>query len=152
MKKLLVLVFLLIPSTAFAQEVFDVSCRNVVRIRIFRVDARHWNIDSYQGNFHVLYLELKEDAAKSLAKLCKEKCTIRQLYGGRVWYGTRIFITANGEPLQNDVPEMDGVANGVISIIIVREQDAFAAARMICPALVPYKVIMDGFWEYSDSK
>ncbi len=143
----LLLLLLLIPATAFPQEVYDVSCRNVAAIDIIRVKDTYWNIESYQGHFHVLGLDLKPDAAKEFVKLRMATPTICVRYRGDDCYTKDITITANGKPLRNDAPAMTGFADQGFAIPIIREKDAFEAARAVCPALVPDKVLIDGHLE-----
>ena len=61
----LFLILLLVPSTAFAQATYDLSCENVAKIRIGRLDDTYWNVESHQGRFHVLMLDLKPEAANN---------------------------------------------------------------------------------------
>ncbi|MBG0777755.1 MAG: hypothetical protein H0S85_15125 [Desulfovibrionaceae bacterium] len=146
-KQLFLLGLLFIPVTAFATDIYDVSCGNIGKIRIVRIAATHWNIESYQGSFHVLALELKKSAAKEFVKLRKAAPIVQHQYRGEVIPVEDIRITANGRPLRDDAPALTGFADQGINIPIIREEDAFAAARAVCPALVPDKVLIDGHWE-----
>ena len=63
---------------------------------------------------------------------------------GELHYWTALTVTANGKPLQNDVPGLNGNGGGNIGIILFNEQDAFDTARVVCPTapiefLDPYK-------------
>ncbi|MGE4292310.1 MAG: hypothetical protein AB7E32_08875 [Desulfovibrio sp.] len=144
MNKLALLIFLLLPATAFAQPSYDVSCANVSKIIIVKIKDTHWNVDSYQGHFHVLHLTLTPDAAREAVKLRDATPRKHIRYRGEDYYGPRIVITAQGVPLHDDTPALSGITNQGAVIGIIREKDAFDSARAVCPALVPDKVLIDG--------
>jgi len=145
--KLFVLIFLLVllPASAFAQPTYDLSCKNVSRIRIGRLDETSWNVESYNGHFHIVLFELKPDAAKALVGLRDTAPKVTITYRGEDWTKESLSITANGSPLRDDAPTMSGLGDQSITITITREEDTFDTARSVCPALVPRKVIVD--WE-----
>lgn len=147
MKSLLAFFLLLIPATVSAQDIFDVSCANLERIRIARVDDTYWNIETYDGHFYVLDLELKPDAAREFVKVRNAASTLHILYRGEVVPREYLMITTNGKPVREDVPTLTGFPDQGINIAVLREEDAFEMAREICPDLVPDKVLMDGHWE-----
>jgi hypothetical protein len=144
MRKLVFLILLLLPGAAFAQPSFDVSCENVVQITITRIKDTYWNVESYQGHFHLLDLILTPEAAREALKLRDATPTEHIRYRGEDYHKPRIVITAHGVPLQDDVPALSGFMMQGAAIIIIREEDAFDAARAVCPALVPEKVLIDG--------
>ncbi|WP_022663399.1 hypothetical protein [Paucidesulfovibrio longus] len=144
MHRLVFLLLLLLPGAAFAQPSFDVSCENVVQITITRIKDTYWNVDSYQGHFHILDLTLTPEAARKAVKLRDATPTEHIRYRGEDYYKPRIVITAHGVPLQDDTPALSGFVDQGAAIGIIREEDAFDAARAVCPALVPDKVLIDG--------
>ena len=141
----LLLILLLVPSTAFAQATYDLSCDNVAKIRIGRLDDTYWNVESHQGRFHVLMLDLKPEAAKAYVKLRDAAPLVTITYRGEDHTTLNLPLTANGSPLRNDAPALTGFADHGITITIIREQDALDAAQAVCPALAPGKIIID--WE-----
>lgn len=147
---LLLLLFLLLPATALAQASYDLSCGNVSRIRIGRLDDTYWNVDSHQGHFHIVMIDLKPEAAKAYVKLRDTAPRVTITYRGEDHTTFDLPLTANGSPLRNDAPALAGFADHGITITIIREQDAFDAARSVCPALVPRKIIIDGEREGND--
>ena len=144
MRKLVFLILLLLPGAAFAQPSYDLSCENVSKIIIVKVKDTHWNVDSYQGHFHVLDLTLTPEAAREAVKLRDATPREHIRYRGEDYYKPHILITVQGIPLQKDVPALSGIADHGAVITIIREEDAFDAARAVCPALVPEKVLIDG--------
>ncbi|WP_022663400.1 hypothetical protein [Paucidesulfovibrio longus] len=144
MHRLVFLLLLLMPGAALAQARYDVSCENVVQITITRIKDTYWNVDSYQGHFHVLDLILTPEAAREAVKLRDATPTEHIRYRGEDYYKPHILITVRGLPLQKDVPALSGIADHGAVITIIREEDAFDAARAVCPALVPDKVLIDG--------
>lgn len=140
---LLLLPLLLSASAAFAQQAFDLSCGNVARIRIARLSDTHWNVDSYQGHFHIVQFDLKPTAAKEFAELLSAAPWVTILYRGEEAKMQKLALTAKGKPLRDDAPNMTGLSEQAIIITIVHERDAFAAARSVCPALLPRKVVVD---------
>ncbi len=148
MRKLLfLLILLMVPANAYSQGTYDVSCSNVAWMEVIRIEANRWNVQSPNKYFHVLYLELKHEAAKELVALRKSQPTLHKVYRGDDYYPPDMIITANGKPLRNDIPAMTGFCIQGISIPIIREEDAFAAARQVCPALVPDKITIDGHYD-----
>ena len=147
MKALLALFLLLIPATATAQEIYDVSCANLQRIRIWRVDPTHWNIGSSGEDFFVLELDLKPDAAREYVKVRDAAQNLDIVYGGEIVPREFLIITTNGKPIHEDVPTLTGFPDQGINISFFWEEDAFKIAREICPDLAPDKVTIDGHGE-----
>ncbi len=148
MKKILVLLlFLMIPTTTYSQAVYDVSCSNIARIRIIKIEAVRWNVKSPNGYFYALALELKPEEIKRFVELRLSLPTVHKIYRGDDYYPPDMLITANGRSLRNDIPAMTGFADQEITIPIIRKEDAFAAARQVCPALVPTKLTIDGHYD-----
>lgn len=112
-----------------------------------RAKSAGWQIDSPDGIFHALDLELKPEAVKGFGRLIRTAPLVRRPYMGRNLLKEDITMTASGKPLRNDAPAMTGLSEDAVTIPIIREQDAFDAARAVCPALVPAKVLEDGKWE-----
>lgn len=143
---LLILLLLLLPAAALAQQpTFDLSCDNVSRIRIGRLDDTYYNVESEQGHFHMVVFDLKRKAIAQFAPLVDNAPWVTFVFRGEEWTMRHIAFTAGGRPLRNDAPPLDGFSPETVSIAIVREKDAFDTARLVCPALVPRKVIVD--WE-----
>ncbi|MHC1700690.1 MAG: hypothetical protein AB9900_06895 [Humidesulfovibrio sp.] len=138
---------LLLPATAFPQAIYDVSCDNVARIRIFRLKADKWKIESYGGYFHLLVLDLKPDAAKDFGRLLHATPTLDLQLKGIHYHPKNLILTANGGPLRDDIPGLTGMSEQGILLTIFLKEDAFDTARSVCPALVPTKVLLDGQWE-----
>jgi len=97
---LLLLISLLLPATTLAQTTYDLSCDNVAKIRIGRLDDTYWNVESHQGHFHVLMLDLKPEAAKTYLKLRETAPWVTITYRGEDHTLKDIAITANGGALQ----------------------------------------------------
>lgn len=136
------LALLLLPAAAWAQHEFPLPCDNVRKILIIRVDATHWNIPSDKGYFHCLFLKLAEPAAEELQAMVDAKPQAI-ITAGDGLFPADITVTAHGVPLQSAAPEWDFLGKDGIALPMVREEDAFQAARQICPALVPKKVLLD---------
>lgn len=147
MKIILLLLLLLLPAPSFSQGIYDLSCDNVSRIRIVRIEAEHWNVRSDKGHFHAVHFHLKPNMTEEFSKLVNLAHSIFIDRKGVGHVGNKLILTANGTPLRNDAPELEGLGNDGVAIVITREQDAFDTARAVCPALVPRKVLIDGQWE-----
>lgn len=128
---------LLLPSAAFSQAIYDLSCDNVSGMQIFRLKADKWKIESYGGYFHLLALDLKPDAAQDFGRLLSKTPTIDLLLKGVHYHPKNLILTANGGPLRDDMPGMTGMSEQGVLITIFLKEDAFDAARSVCPALVP---------------
>ncbi len=145
MKLLLFLLLLLVPTVVCAQSTYDLSCENVSRIRIGRLDDTYYNVESDQGHFHVVVFDLKQKAVAQFAPLIDNAPWVTFVYRGEETTKQHLALTANGRSLRDDAPSMAGLSHEGVMITIIREKDAFDTARSVCPALVPAKVIVD--WE-----
>ena len=141
----ILLLLLLLPFPAFAQPAeYDLSCQNVDKIVIVRVEAKYWHVNSPNGYFHVVGFDLTKKAAPAYREV-RNTAPDKFYLIGWVWIPRPdLVVTARGVPLRNDTPEHTGYAEEGIDIGIIREEDAFEAARMVCPGLVPDKVLIDG--------
>lgn len=144
MRILLFLLLILVPATVLAQTTYDLSCDNIAHMHIVRVKAAGWQIDSPDGFFHVLAVELKPHMTEEFGELVKASRKINILNNGKGSAQTKLTITANCKPLRNDEPRLLGLDDRGVLVAIIQEQDAFDAARSVCPALVPAKVLIDG--------
>jgi hypothetical protein len=147
MKTILLFLLLLIPTDVFSQSIYNASCDNVARIRIVRLKAANWEIESYGGYFHLLVLDLKPDAAKDFARLLNVTPSIDLQLNGVHYHPKNLILTANGNPLRNDIPGMTGTSEQGILTGMFLKQDAFDAARAVCPTLVPATVLTEKQWE-----
>jgi len=144
-KAILLFMLILIPSAAFSQAIYDVSCKNIARVAIYRLKATEWMIKSYGGYYYLLALDLKPDAAQAFGKLLNATPTVTIKYNGVSTQTKNLIITASGGFLRSDIPAMNGLSEQGMLIPLFLKEDAFDAARAVCPALVPAKVIVD--WE-----
>jgi len=111
MKRLLFLLLfflLLLPAAALAQSTYDLSCDNVAKIRIGCLDETYYNVESYQGHFHVVVFNLKQKAIARFAPLVDSAPRVTFVYRGEETTTKHIDLTANGRPLRDDVPSMAG--------------------------------------------
>ncbi|HWR03381.1 MAG TPA: hypothetical protein VN419_05120 [Humidesulfovibrio sp.] len=144
MKTLLLLILLIVPSAALAELTFDISCKNVERISITRISGAKHSSESYPSTFHIVYFGLKHSAMEKFSKLAKASRSFLIRQDGTGYDRAKLTITANGTPLHSDVPECDAHEDGEVGIMIIREQDAFDAARAVCPALTPAEMTTYG--------
>lgn len=135
---------ILIPSAAFSQAIYDVSCKNIARMAIYRLKAADWKIESYGGYYYLLALDLKPDAAQAFRKLLNATPTIALKYNGVSTQTKNLIITASGGLLRSDIPTMNGLSEQGMLIPLFLKEDAFDAARSVCPALVPTGVTTYG--------
>ena len=145
MKLLLFLLLLLAPTVVCAQSTYDLSCDNVAKIRIGRLDDTYYNVESDQGHFQVVVFDLKQKSIAQFAPLVDNAPWVTFVYRGEEMKKQHIDLTTHGRPLRDDVPSMAGFSPEAIVITIILEKDAFDTARAVCPALTPRKVIVD--WE-----
>jgi hypothetical protein len=138
------LMLLLTPSAAFADMAFDISCENVDSISITRNNDSRLIFKPGSGPFHAVYFRLKPEAAKEFAHLLKASRTFFLPGGSAGYESEKLTITTHGKALRNDAPDVDAHGQGKVGTIIINEQDAFDAARMVCPVLVPGRVIPEG--------
>lgn len=97
-----------------------------------------------QGPFHVVRFVLKADEAKKFMMLVKASRSTFIHRNGIDSDREQLTITVKDVPLRNDAPDVDAHGDGEVGIVIIQEQDAFDAARSVCPALVPAGVTKFG--------
>lgn len=112
---------------------FDISCENVTKVTIIRQKDSWLQLHTPQGFIHLLFFQLKPEAGDRFETLVAASRKLHPLGEGGVYYQPRLTVTANGKPLQNDVPGIEGNGNGRVGTVIMSEQDAFDAAREVCP-------------------
>lgn len=135
--KTLLLLLILLPSTALADSTFDISCGNVRKIYIVQNNDSRLIRRAYPSPFHVVRFVLDSNDAKTFMTLVKASRSIFIHSNGIDSDREKLTITAKGTPLRNDEPDVDAHGEGEVGIVILWEQDAFDAARAVCPALVP---------------
>lgn len=141
MKIIMILLLLLVPSSVFAEFSFDISCKNVTKILIVRIDDQSLGLHSSHGFAHLMAFFLNPEAKREFRNIvdASQQLNIhRDAMGGHS--RETLIITANGKPLQNDVPEIHVHGSAKVGTIIIREQDAFDTARSVCPD-VPIELI-----------
>lgn len=52
-----------------------------------------------------------------------------------------LFVTAHGQPLRNDAPELKAHGEKSVNTIILQQEDALATARFVCPT-APIQLII----------
>ncbi|MBI9081874.1 MAG: hypothetical protein JEY79_19300 [Pseudodesulfovibrio sp.] len=146
MRYLVVLLLLIFPTLASAQSEFRVSCENVTKIKIVRIETKYWDIQSDDGYFYALNMELTEKAGEELVALYNSTPSERLIHGGKEFGHMNIVINANGVVLESAAPAWDNFSKERVIISIIRKEDAFEAAKVVCPSLVPDKMLIDGQW------
>lgn len=139
---LLHLLLLLVPATAFAQQpTYDLTCEDVKKVLIVRMPDGLLDIHSPQGFFYFVSFRTRPERKEQLQQLANSSRRHRRDEQGVFHYWNELKVTANGKPLQNDVPDIDFYGGGNIGTILFNEQDAFDAARAVCPT-VPVEFII----------
>jgi hypothetical protein len=98
MKVLCFLFLLLVPTVAFTQASYDLSCDNVAKIRIGRLDDTHYNVESDQGHFHVVVFDLKQKAVAQFAPLVDNAPWVTFVYRGEETTIQHIDLTPTAGP------------------------------------------------------
>ncbi|MGE4553616.1 MAG: hypothetical protein AB7D57_10915 [Desulfovibrionaceae bacterium] len=118
-------------------------------MNIVRLDLEHDYRGCPTGPFFILNIQLTRQGAEALQTALRS-APKRYFFRSDCPYDTiftpneDIVVTAHGVPLPNDDPAITGHTSTSINIPIIRWEDAFDAARAICPALTPDKVLEDG--------
>jgi len=134
------------PPPTSASLAFDISCGNISKILIVRTEDRFLDLRAAQDSIHSVYFKLKPEAEDALELLVEAS---RKLYRqGTEHYRVPLAITANGQPLRNDAPEVGGDGSRSIRTRIIKEQDAFDTARAVCPT-APIELIIPPKWPAS---
>lgn len=129
---------------AFAQSAYEVTCDNVTDIELYRYRAKDWRLDTSTGYIHVLVLRLKAEGAEEFM-LVRDNAPHKSIeFCGKEFLIPDLMITAKGQELPNDSSALTGFANHSISLAIVGEEDAFAAARLVCQERGPDQVLAEG--------
>ncbi|HWR04525.1 MAG TPA: hypothetical protein VN419_10950 [Humidesulfovibrio sp.] len=133
-RNLLFLLLLLVPATALAQQpTYDLTCEDVKKVLIVRMPDGLLDIHSPQGFFYFVSFRTRPERKEQLQQLVNSAQRHHKDEHGKLHYWTALTVTANGKPLQNDVPGLNGNGGGNIGIFLFNEQDAFDAAREVCP-------------------
>ncbi|SNS02601.1 hypothetical protein SAMN04488503_2415 [Humidesulfovibrio mexicanus] len=134
MKNVLILLLLLVPSAAFAELTFDISCDNVANIVIIRGETAMLAQRAPDGSTHTVTFILKPESLRAFQTFIEAS---RHAQYPRVAepypQHPALAITANGKPLQCDMLEIRGYGGKKVVTFIFDEQDAFDAARAVCP-------------------
>jgi hypothetical protein len=133
MKAFLSLLLLLTPATALAQPTYDLSCQDVKKVLIIREPDGWLDIHSPHGFFYFVSFRTRPERKEQLQQFVNSARRHRKDEHGELEYWTALTVTANGRPLQNDVSGVEGNGNGRVGTVIISEQDAFDAARLVCP-------------------
>jgi hypothetical protein len=129
----LLLILLLLPAPAFAQPAYDLTCEDVKKVLIVRMEDSWMHIHSPQGFIYTVSFRTRAERKEELQQLVNSSRRHRRDESGIIHYWNALKVTANGKPLQNDVPDIDFNGGGNIGTILFNEQDAFDAARAVWP-------------------
>jgi len=132
-KHVLLILLLLIPSAALAQPTYDLTCNDVKKVLIVRMEDNWLDIRSAQGFIYTVSFRTRAEKKEELQRLVNSSRRHRQDEEGGFHYWNALKVTANGKPLRNDAPQIDFNGGGNIGTILFNEQDAFDAARAVCP-------------------
>ncbi len=140
---LLLLALLLVPSTASAYVVYDITCDNVASIRIERLRDTVGNITSL-GWYHAVHFELKPEAVEAFVRLRDATPMIPIMYRDKLYPRENIRVISHRRMLPLRASALTEHGDSGVTLIAVRECEAFELAELVCPALVPAKVLVEG--------
>lgn len=138
------LVLILAASQARAQEDFELSCDDVVSIQVWRLRGQPWKYEITDGHCYVLIINLTDAAAMRLEHLHTATPETPINVDGHQLFTKRIDLITPTRRIISDAPAWDAFREGHAIISKKTEEDAFAAARAVCPAKVPKKLLTDG--------
>lgn len=142
MKLLLFLFLLLVPTVVCAQSTYDLSCENIARVLIVRNEDSFLGLHTPQGHAYSVSFRLKPDAADRFQPILNESRKIIGQNDATGAYSRKgLFVTAHGQPLRNDVPEMNAHSGASVNTFTLSEEDALATARFVCPT-APIQLII----------
>ena len=126
---------LLLPSMAFSQASYDLSCDNVASVHIMRLSENELpGVHTPAGHVFVVLFTLKPVAVEHFRPILDEsrKLTPRPGAPGEFTH-RRIAVTTGGQPLRSDLPEIDAHSVKTVNTYLFREADALATAHLVCP-------------------
>ncbi|MBU1228702.1 MAG: hypothetical protein KKA55_11890 [Proteobacteria bacterium] len=135
MKSLCFLLLLLLPSTAFSQPTYDLSCANVAAVHIVRLSENELpGVHTPAGHVFAVLFTLKPAAAEHFKPILDEsrKLTPRPDAPGEFTH-RRIAVTTGGQPLRSDTPKIEAHSVKTVNTYLFREEDALATAHLVCP-------------------
>ncbi len=142
MKCIILLLLLLFSTTATAANTYDLSCENVSRVLIVRSEDSFLGLHTPQGHMYSVSFRLKPDAADRFQPILEASRKLIVHSDDLGGYSRRgLVVTSNGQPLRNDVPEIWAHSGAYVNTFILREEDAFATARSVCPT-APIELII----------
>ncbi len=142
MKNIILLLFLLLPRTAFAGSTYDISCENFSNIGITKSANPFLQRYAADGIVHGVLFFLKPEAQVSFqAFVVASREILVAANTTALPPFTPISVTANGSPLRNDLLEIRAYGGTKICTFIFREEDARVTARSVCPT-APIELIV----------
>ncbi len=142
MKILLLLLLLLVPSAAFAELPFDISCDNIANIIIIRDEDTILAQRAPDGIVHSVTFFLKPESLRAFQAFVEVSRQTQYSRTAKPYpLHAALSVTANGKPLQCDMLEIRGYSGKKVITFIFKEQDAFDAARAVCPT-APIELII----------
>jgi len=142
MKYIILLLFLLLPRTAFAGSTYDISCENVSNIGITKSANPFLQRYAADGIVHGVLFFLKPEALirfQAFVAASREKLAATSAKALPPF--TPIQVTTGGSPLRNDLLEIRAYGGTKICTFIFREEDARVTARSVCPT-APIELIV----------
>lgn len=140
----IILFLFLSPSFVSAEPEFFVSCDTVERIQVWRLRGQVWKHETTDGYHYILLLYLNKPAEDRLAALVETVEEIPVFVDGHRFDTKRINLKTKRGVLLSDAPVWDTFRGSHAIITKKRAEDAFAAARAVCPEKAPRKLLTDG--------
>jgi len=135
-----------VPEALFppptGELVYDLSCDNVARVLIVRLEDSFLGQRTPQGCAYSVAFRLKSDAADRIQPILNESQKIIGQNNATGAYSRKgLFVTAHGLPLRNDAPELKAHGEKSVNTLIFQQEDALATARFVCPT-APIQLII----------
>ncbi len=137
-------IMLTIGGHALAQSEFPISCEDVERIQVWRLRGQVWRLPPVEGYSYVVILLLTDKAGERLAKLYNATEETPVFVDGHSFDTKRIDLITSRGRIISDAPAMDTFREGYAIFSKKKAEDAFAAARAVCPEKAPRKLLTDG--------
>lgn len=136
------LLLLLLPAAALAQATYDLSCENVARVSIARLEDSVLDQRTPQGHAYTVFFHLKPDAVDRFQPILNESRKIIGQNDATGEYSRKgLSLTTHGQPLRNDAPERKAHSEKSVNTLVFQQEDAFATARTVCPT-APIQLII----------
>ncbi|MGE4298340.1 MAG: hypothetical protein AB7E47_09960 [Desulfovibrionaceae bacterium] len=124
-------------ASAHAATKLPLACEDIDKLTIFKCETSVFPPESPTGFYYNVNIRLTPEAATRLRAIYAVEQPAMIEFKGKTYPKVVFGILANGTVTYSDAPLSTVFYKNQIAFPLVRKEDAFRLARMICPAREP---------------